>query len=211
MTVHDLASLLAVDERLLRAVLIVECGTDALPPDGWRPTIRVEAHKVLRLVAAGQGRRIPGPDVGMRIRELATGRVWGGERGQEPPRPWADLGRERTVVHEVELDGAWVAYHGQQSLEYDALDVADAVVGPEAATACTSWGMAQVMGVPALGLTWQEIRAAAAVGGGLGLMARFFEHVNPKALDALRRQDLGAFALAYNGDPAYAARIRAKL
>lgn len=207
--IGDLARDLGVAEAVLRGVLVVECGTDRVPPPGTRPTIRVEAHHVLRHVEAGRGRRIPGPDVGLRVRDLATGRCWGGERGREPRDAWSD---PRVVRHEVELDGAWFGYHGQQALEWDALDVADAVIGPELATACTSWGMAQVLGVPSLGLAWDQLRPAAYVNGGLELLRRYLEHVKPAALEALRRRDALAFATAYNGPgqaAAYAARLEA--
>lgn len=206
MTTDELAHALSIEPSLLRAVLRAECGTDRVPPDGTRPTIRVEAHLVLRRVAAGLGRRVPGPSVGMRIRVLATGEAWGGERGREPAHAYADLPRrpEDAVRHEIEMDGGggapiWIAYHGRQEDEYDALDVADAVVGPEAATACTSWGMAQIVGVPALGLGWEEIRATAAVNGGLGLLVPYLRNVKPAALVALQRGDLLGFASAYNG------------
>lgn len=199
--VARLAQELHLDEALLRAVLRVECGTDRVPVDGTRPTIRVEAHHVLRHVEAGRGKRIPGPEVGMRIRDLATGYCWGGERGREPARAWSD---PASVRHEIELDsgtghGGWYAYHGSQTGEWDALDVADAVVGPALATACTSWGMAQVMGIPELGLGWEQLRASAYIDGGLGLLRLYLQRVRPQALDALRRRDLVAFAAAYNG------------
>lgn len=194
--VTRLAQDLNLDEALLRAVLRVECGTDRVPMDGVRPTIRVEAHHVLRHVEAGKGRSIPGPNVGMRIRDLATGYCWGGERGREPARAWSD---PASVRHEIELDGVWRAYHVSQIGEWDALDVADAIVGPALATACTSWGMAQVMGVPELGLGWEQLRPLAYLDGGLGLLRLYLQRVRPQALDALRRRDLVAFAAAYNG------------
>lgn len=199
--VSGLAIRLGVNERLLRGVLRVECGTDRLPPPGTRPTIRVEAHHVLRHVEAGRGRRIPGPDVGMRVRDLATGTCWGGERGRELRGSWADVPHRPhdRVRHEIEYDGAWVPYHGDQALEWDALAVADLVVGPELATACTSWGMTQILGTTRVGLTWEQIRAEAAVDGGLGLLEPYLHNVLPAALEALKRGDLLAFARAYNG------------
>lgn len=192
------AARLQVPERALRAVLRVECGSDDparwLGPGG-RAIVRVEAHLVLRRLAAPTtyGLRVVGPSG-----------PWRGGPG-EPPGAWS-------LPHEVEVDGSWWAYHGRQERrddgtpgEYDALDVAALVLpdGMEGACACSSWGPGQVMGHQhaALGLPLATaVRDLAGTPeGGMELVVRFLERVKPWALAALRSLDWRGFAGAYNG------------
>lgn len=204
--VVDAAARLQVPVRSLRAVLRVECGSD--DPARWvagdgRAIIRLEAHHVLRRVV---GQQVPQV---LRVRDPHGGHWYG--PGVAPPRPWEG--------HEVLIDGAWSDYHRQERqdgrpCEWDALDAAGLIVGPDAAIECASWGPGQVLGSHWRTLGYDAPRgvaaAAATPAGGLELVARYLELVAPAALVALRAGDFVKFAAVYNG-PGKAAEYGALL
>ena len=201
--VSGVATRLGVDSRALRAVLLVECGSD--DPARWlsasgRPTIRVEARHVLRAWTGAPGVS------GLRVRDQHAG-YWYGGRTPEPSRTHDASGR-LVDDEEVCIDGGWSAYHGRQERddqgrpgEWDALDCEDSLVGLDIATRCASWGPGQVLGDwRALGYSSvAELRSSAATpDGGLDLVARYLE-AHRAALVALAAHDWAGFARAYNG------------
>lgn len=212
------AARLGCDVLAFRALLRVECGSDDparfIGPTG-RAIVRVEAHHVLR--------RCPAATTwGLRVRQGDV--VWQGgpepsllvveDNGQPDAQPSSApslvrLGWKPWEGHEVEVDGAWWAYHGHQERnasgwpgEYDALDVATSILGPEGAAACSSWGPGQVLGSESrmLGLTTAtEVRDLASTAeGGLSLVERWF-YARPEAHGALKRKDWRTVARLYNG------------
>jgi hypothetical protein len=118
--------------------------------------------------------------------------------------------RRGAVDHEFNADGAdndgtWEPFHGSQSLEWIALELAIEISGdPEAAYCAISMGAGQVMGFNALKLGYDSAvdmfdsfngDAEANVGGVFS-----FIEANPDAKAALENEDYEAFARQYNGD-----------
>lgn len=120
--------------------------------------------------------------------------------------------------HEFNADGAdsggeWVPFHGSQSMEWQALQLAIDISGDaEAAYCAISMGAGQVMGFNALKLGYDSAAdmfeqfngdAEANVGGVFS-----FIEANPDAKAALEREDYEAFARQYNGDGDWVATYR---
>ena len=125
-------------------------------------------------------------------------------------------GKER-----MSLDGAWVAFHGNQDLEHMALTLASAI-DTQSALESASYGLTQVMGFNFATVGYPNVQAMVDDfnRGEEAHVEAFFTYcekrrdVQGSALDALRRGDYVAFARLYNGigqEAYYASRIQQAL
>lgn len=118
-------------------------------------------------------------------------------------RPQKGAMEHEINVAGADAGGAWSRYHGSQSLEWAALDLATSLSDRETALRCISIGAGQVMGFNAPKLGYANATemfdtlngdAKANVGGIFG-----FIKANPTAAAALAAQDYVGFAAEYNG------------
>jgi hypothetical protein len=180
-----------IDEQVIRAVLEIESGASGFR--GGRLLIRFEPHIFLQRITTEQRQVFYGHfQIGAPI--------WDGNQHRFAPAG----------------DGNYIAFHGNQDLEWQALTLA-IEINEDAAYNSASYGLPQMMGFnhAACGYpTAREMVEAFKTGEGVQIEAMFrFIQDNGGIVD-LRNRNFVAFAAKYNGTgqaAAYAALIEGKL
>lgn len=178
---------LAMDPLVVEAVLAVEAGGSGF--EGGRVKVRVEAHLLLS------------------------------ERWGRPKvfAPYFEFNRDNILEawFRQTPQGQWIAYHGDQRREWEALSLARRL-DDTTAIRCTSWGAGQVMGFNHKRVGYGSPQAMAAAMG-RSEAAQVVAMVNyllsdPALVEAMRRRDWREIARRYNGSglvDLYAPRLQA--
>ncbi len=174
--IRAVAVKLGIDYRAALSVFVIEAGSRAYDENG-RMIVRCEAHLLER---------------------------WGGDRASWSDHFTRDAGAQSWVGHKVRFSphGDWISYHGNNTLEWQVIDLASQLFGREVAARATSMGLPQV-----LGDNWRasgyssaaHMLAAMQASTHCQIAAHFDYVVRAKLVDEVQREDWTGFARSYNG------------
>jgi hypothetical protein len=176
----------SIERAVAVAVMAAESG-GAGTSEGGTPVVRFENHKLFK------------NNEGLTVN-------WGSSNNETFDNHFRP--RSGAENHEINVQGAkeggeWTRFHGSQSMEREAIDLAARLGDMETALRCTSIGAGQVMGFNATALGYDSAEAmyeamSSDINRNVGGVFDFIA-ANPEAGKALEANDFVAFAAKYNG------------